>query len=245
MWSRSKGGLPASALCLVLLPAMFALGSCAQSRPQGSSERVTFRTQDGFVLEGTLFGSGSKAVVLAHMYPADESSWFDFARRLEDHGYLALTFNFRGYGKSQGDKDVAVIDRDVRAAIDFVRGRKGVTGVALAGASMGGTASLIAASASPVDAVVTLSAPVEFMGLDASHAVSLAKASKYFIASTEDVSAADSAGRLYRSSDPPRDIELIPGKLHGTGILEGPKGEEMAAKIIAFIDKAFSSAGPS
>lgn len=239
---RAQTTFLAAVLSLTLTGAVIALGSCKKGQAPRGSHSVTFRTQDGFVLEGTLFGSGSDAVVLAHMFPADQSSWFDFARQLADHGYLALSFNFRGYGKSQGEKDIGVIDRDVRAAIEFVRSRKAVTGVALVGASMGGTASVIAASTEKVDGVVTLSAPVEFMGLNATQAVGRVTAPKYFIASTGDKAAAETAGRLYRGSAPPREIEIIPGDRHGTNILKGPKGEELATKIIAFLEKGFSGA---
>jgi hypothetical protein len=43
------------------------------------------------VLRGHLYGSGSTGVILAHMYPADQSDWTDFAKVLAAHGYQALT----------------------------------------------------------------------------------------------------------------------------------------------------------
>jgi pimeloyl-ACP methyl ester carboxylesterase len=61
------------------------------------SEAVSFQSRDGVALEGRLFGHGTSAVVLSHMLPADQRSWFDFADRLAEQGYLVLTFDFRGY----------------------------------------------------------------------------------------------------------------------------------------------------
>ena len=39
---------------------------------------------------------------LAHMYPADQSDWTDFAQVLAAQGYQALTFDFRGFTESEG-----------------------------------------------------------------------------------------------------------------------------------------------
>ena len=35
-------------------------------------------------------------------------------------GFPALTLNFRGYGESEGSRDIELIDRDVEAAIDYL-----------------------------------------------------------------------------------------------------------------------------
>ena len=134
--------------------ALFAIGLAACGGPAApdlsGSRAVTFESRDGVVLEGRLFGDGSTAVVLSHMRPDDQRSWFAFANRLADQGYLVLTYDFRGYcpggdgGCSQGDLQVSAIWQDVLGAMDFVRS-EGATSVALVGASMGGTASLVAA----------------------------------------------------------------------------------------------------
>ncbi|MBT8196972.1 MAG: hypothetical protein KJO84_00580, partial [Acidimicrobiia bacterium] len=41
---------------------------------------VTLTTTDGLLLEGTVAGEGDEWVVLAHMRPADMTSWEPFAR---------------------------------------------------------------------------------------------------------------------------------------------------------------------
>jgi pimeloyl-ACP methyl ester carboxylesterase len=68
------------------------------------------------------------------MYPADQSSWYATAERLAQEGYLVLTFDFRGYGDSGGEKQIDLIDGDVGAAITAIRG-EGAAEVVLAGAS--------------------------------------------------------------------------------------------------------------
>ena len=78
------------------------------------SRAVTFPSSDGVQLSGRLFGpdSARTGIVLAHMLPADESSWYEFAIFLSQRGYKALTFDFRGYcpGGDAGWKVATVWD---------------------------------------------------------------------------------------------------------------------------------------
>ena len=104
------------------------------------------------------------------MRPADQESWWPFARVLKDKGYQVLAYDFRGYRDSQGELDIDNIDKDVQAALDFMKS-EGVSKVFLIGASMGGTASLKIASGEEVTGVITLSAPPAFEGLDATEDV--------------------------------------------------------------------------
>lgn len=233
MWHKLT---PVLLLLFLTVPACTLFGSRS-----GSGEVVSFRTSDGFLLEGRLFGSGTKAVVLSHMFPADQSSWFDTAEDFAAGGYLVLTYNFRGYGESQGGKDINLLDRDVKAAISFLTEAKSVSDIALVGASMGGTASIGAAAGSEVDGVATLSAPVRFRGLDASSAITGVLARKLFLASLEDRDAAESAERLLKlSRDPEADIKFFPGDAHGTDMVRGRRGDEVRAALLSFLKEALS-----
>jgi pimeloyl-ACP methyl ester carboxylesterase len=177
------------------------------------------------------------------MRPADQRSWFDFAQRLADEGYLVLTFDFRGYcpggqgGCSQGDQDIAAIWQDVIGAEDFVRSRGAAT-VALIGASMGGTASLVAAGQEGADvrAVVTLSAPESIEGLvaDASLLQREQSVNKLFIAGVGDASAAAAAEHLSEIAPLGR-LEIIPADDHGTDLLTGSRGEEVKRLIETYL----------
>lgn len=222
--------------------ASVAISGCNKATSPKGADQVTFRTEDGFLLEGTVFGSGTKGVVLAHMFPADQSSWSEFAQDLEKRGFVALTFNFRGYGESEGDKDIGVIDRDVIGAIEFLVEKRGASsGVVLVGASMGGTASLIAGIRSmKVRGIAALSAPLELMGLDASNLqLGVLPNLKLFIAARDDAEAATAAEQLYKNSTPNAEIKIVPGSDHGTELLDGERAEEVKGSLIAFLDKAF------
>lgn len=213
--------------------------------PVSAGTVVTFTTNDGVTLSGRLFGrqnSDAAGVVLAHMYPADQSSWYDYARRLADEGYVALTFDFRGYGDSAGTKQIDQIDRDVEAALGEIRAQ-GVTRVALVGASMGGTAVLIVASRQPVQGVITLSAPVEFEGLSAKDAVTKVTAPKLFIGA-EDDPGGPAARELGALAPEPKDVVVFPGSDHGTDLLKGAQGDAVLALLEEFLARNVAGSAP-
>jgi alpha/beta superfamily hydrolase len=208
----------------------------------GASQAVTFNTEDGVALSGHLYGGGTKGVILCHMYPADQTSWYPIAERLAEHGYLVLTFDFRGYGESGGDKEIEKIDQDVAAAFFHIR-NAGATDVVLVGASMGGTAGLIAASnlmtisSVRLAGVVTLSAPVEFEGLSATGAVpTLVGLPLLFIAAEGDAGA-DGARELQELAGDQGDLEILPGSEHGTDLLEGSQAETVWSLLLNFLQQ--------
>jgi pimeloyl-ACP methyl ester carboxylesterase len=186
-----------------------------------SVKEVRLETADGLSLRGNLFGQGDTAVILAHMFPADQKSWSEFAKELVDEGdYTVLTFNFRGYGLSEGTKDIAKIDQDMQAALEFMESK--ADQVFLIGASMGGTAALKVASQMRVAGVATLSAPNEFRGLSATAGLDSIEGAKLFIAARQDGDAPATVRFFYNSVGEPREMELVEGGAHGTDLLVDP-----------------------
>ena len=131
-----------------------------------------------------------------------------------------MTFNFRGYcpggeaGCSQGEKTISAIWQDVEGAVAALRD-EGAARVGLVGASMGGTAALVAASqeGQDIDAVVTWSAPTSFEGLAATPDVlAQVTAAKLFLAGHEDIAAAEAVDTLYAETlQPKRPVILTTG----------------------------------
>jgi dienelactone hydrolase len=219
--------------------------SAIRQQAIADSDAVQFSSIDGVALSGRLFGpDGAKAgVVLAHMLPSDQRSWFGFADRLGAMGYRVLTFDFRGYcpggegGCSQGTKDVVDIWQDVAGAVGFLESM-GIHRVGLIGASMGGTASLVVASqqGEAVQTVITLSAPASIEGLTAGPDVLQAIAgAKLFIAGNGDGTSGQDAQAFYDQSQPPKRVEILPTEDHGTGILEGSQSEIATNLITGFL----------
>ena len=238
-------------LALVLAAAVMAT-ACGRSQEQdrtadlAASEAVSFSSADGVKLEGRLFGNGSVGVVLSHMLPADQTSWWGFARELSEGGYMALAFDFRGFcpggdaGCSEGEKDIGAMWQDVVGAIGFLRS-EGATQVMLVGASMGGTASLVGAAQDGVEVsvVVTLASPVGIDGLAAdANLLTRITAAKLFIAGTGDrFGAAEAAQRLYAQSPLPKRVEIVTSNDHGTDLLTGNQSGRVQTLILGYLDE--------
>ena len=227
----------------------------SQPAETASYETVTFVTEDGLTLSGRLYDpavggesywTAASGVVLSHMYPADQTSWNDVAEYLAENGLSVLTFDFRGYGDSEGSKDIAQIDTDVAAAVQFLSGT-GVQEVVLVGASMGGTASLMAAadlqalSSLRIAGVVTLSAPVEFMGLEAEGAVPQLVVPMLFISAEQD-EGASGARDLEQLSGGVGELEILAGSGHGTDLFAGPSAEQVWNLMLDFLTENLSTA---
>jgi len=196
-------------------------------------EHVSFTTSDGVLLRGHLYGRGSTGVILAHMYPADQSDWTDFARVLAAHGYQALTFDFRGFTESEGSSGTEFADRDLLAAYQFLRPR--VTKIFIAGASLGSEAAILLASREQVAGIICISTPTSFGGLDVEPVIHLVRAPILFVTSADDPLVAGQPEILYKLATAPKSFEVYSGSSHGTAILYGPHAMELQSLMLRFI----------
>ena len=202
----------------------------------GKEGEVTFMTEDNIELNGNIFGSGNKWVILSHMYPTDQTSWFEFAEMiiLKEEGYSILTYDFRGYGKSGGTQDVSKTVIDLTAALAYIK-QYDPELIYLMGASMGGTASIVVAyeSFTTLDGVISFSGPGEFEGVSAISVIGDLVPAKLFIASQGDEGAAQSATEMYEKSMEPKSLEILDGNSHGTFIFEEePDNAEKVEEIV-------------
>lgn len=204
-----------------------------------NDEPVAFATTDGVTIRGHLYstpGPQRKAVIFAHMFPSDQTSWTAFAREVAATGIAALTFDFRGYGETGDSREVPKIDRDLSAAVRFLKARD-YPQVYLVGASMGGTAALKVAVAESVAGVVTVSAPVEFQGLDARSDVSNLRLRLLFIASRDDAGAPASAAYFMQNAPGQRDVQILEGSAHGTDLLKGAQAGAFKQLVLDFLNR--------
>jgi dienelactone hydrolase len=209
-------------------------GSATDDDASGVRERaVRFSTSDKVELTGRLFGNGRVGVVLAHMYPADAESWYGPAKKFAAAGYMALAFNFRGYADSEGEKSPSKAAIDVRAASAELMDR-GAKDVALVGASMGGTAALVAADDSTPLAVVAISAPARFMTLDAIAVSQNVQRPVLLMAARENDTDFRALQELERALPNP-DTKLYNGDAHGTNLLSDRP--EAVAEIVSFLQR--------
>jgi pimeloyl-ACP methyl ester carboxylesterase len=193
--------------------------------------------EEQIVLDGRVFGDGATGVILVHMRPSDQTAWFPYATTLAESGqYTVLTFDFRGYGESTGEKEFDRLDTDLQAALDYMRDDLGIADIFLVGASMGGTASLLVAEREPVLGLVSISSPATYQEIDAVAGVDLIDAPKLFIASEDDLPAMRSLEELWAEAVAPKEQALFEGDAHGTDLFAAPAAEEFEQRMTDFLE---------
>lgn len=210
-------------------------------------EAVRFRTSDGVRIDGRVFGEGRVGAVLGHSIDGDQTEWWNFAEMIGDAGHAALAIDFRGYcpgGDAGCSEDGSTRDawRDLVAGARFLRER-GVKEIVLIGASMGGTASVLAAAdARPrVSGVITLSAPTACCGMEVDRSIVAAVgAPMLFIAGRFDGEAPRSAQAFARWAGTSGAKLILGTGEHGTDLfgLATPQVERRTkGSILDFLDR--------
>lgn len=201
---------------------------------------IPFEDGDGVVtVRGHVYGpQNDVGVILAHMLPADQTAWTDFAEELADAGYAAFTFDFRGFGESDGDRDFELLDDDLRAAVNYLRNSPyDIQTIFLVGASMGGTTSLVVAASEDVAGVVAVSAPSQFEEQDALSVVGQITEPKLFIASEGVEADMLYLDELFEGAVAPKEQQTYPGNAHGTDLLGSDNGAAFRQRIRQFFDE--------
>lgn len=225
-------------LLLILLLLLMAAGCQpnVKKKPLTTNfQQVKLKTNDNLILVGKLYGKGKIGVILSHMYPADQESWRPLALFLSRRGYKVLTYNFRGYLPSQGERNIALLDKDLLAAVKFLRPK--VEKLFLVGASMGGTASLKLLNKVKVNGVITISAPPEFQGLAAGEKWAQTIVPKLFIATSNDGQAAFFARHFYQQAYEPKELEIYPGAAHGSNLFYTSLKQKLFYRLDNFMKK--------
>ena len=172
--------------------------------------QVSFPSGDGSTLQGLVIGTGPVGVVLAHQSGADLCQWKPYAYALSRQGYRVLAFNFS-----------VNLPEDVTGAVAALRAR-GSRRVVLIGASMGANAVVVAAATAkpPVAAVVSLSAPQVFQGVDAAEAARKLKVPVLYVAGASDGDFAKDARTLYAATRAPgRRLLIVRSGAHGVELM--------------------------
>lgn len=208
-----------------------------------AGEVVTITTSDGIQLSGTLFGSGEPAVILAHQGTpgADQTSWQPFARLLAESGYTALTFDFRGVGKSSGKLRYGNLGIDVNAATQFLQER-GMKQIACVGASMGGTACMQAALDNDYLGLVVFASAM-FAGSEpdvlrvSNQDLANLTLPKLFITAQDDFPTVvkDIKYMIERSPEPKKSL-ILAGSQHGTDLFATDAGKDLTDSLLDFLD---------
>ena len=193
-----------------------------------ASSTVTFPADDGVLLAATIWdpaGSRAPAVVLVPAATTSRAEWTRLGEQLAARGFVALAFDPRGRGASEGvdpGEDRAGLARDVVAAIRFLQARAEVQvgSVGLAGASLGATLAVLAAGSSPaVRSLALLSPALDYRGLRIEEPLKRTDRPTLIVASGEDAYGARSARALAQTGPGLRELLLLEGAGHGTRML--------------------------
>ena len=205
---------------------------------------VSFPTEDGGVIYADLYGTGDKAVVLAHGGPFNKESWRKQATTLEARGFRVLAFDFRGYGKSRGPGDSepmgAPLELDVMAAVRYLH-QTGAKSVSIIGGSMGASAAgdaSIASRAGEIDRLVLLggapNGPAEKL-----------KSPALFIVARDDTSGdgprLPGIQKQYDRAPEPKKLIILSGSAHAQYLFETDQAERVMNEILQFLAEARKS----
>jgi len=224
--------------------ALLAVASTAEA----SGRAVTFTSLDGTSLAGEYFEASSRpapAVVLVHMLTRTKADWGSLPDRLQDAGITALTVDLRGHGGSSGSPQaLADMVQDVRAATAWLGARQGVRpgSVALVGASLGASLSLLAAVELPaVRAIALLSPSLDYRGLrtDVGLVRRLGGRSLWLAASAEDPLALRTVRDFAADSTGPREQVISTAVAHGTALLE--RDPEVGRALVDWLRRSLLS----
>ena len=163
--------------------------------------------------------------------------WTSFARTLSRRGYLTLAFDFRGYGRSQEPPRGA----SSRLAADVIAAAKksrslGAKKVVVVGASMGGTAAIVAAAngRTVINGVIPVSASRGFGRMNAEAAARRLQVPVLYLAGDEDPGFADDARVLYEATAAPdKRLELLDSGNHGVHLAAEPAARSLIESFVA------------
>lgn len=146
-------------------------------------EEITFLSEDGLRLCGWYLPHSAPrdVIVICHGFAMNRHELLDIARSLRVRGHAVLLFDFRGHGTSDGARTTIGYHEagDIIAAIGYLQARPELAGLPLgvAGISMGGAATLLAAAREP--RIAAIAADSSFAALSETAAGSLRQLSRW------------------------------------------------------------------
>lgn len=210
------------------------------------AEEKMIKTYDGFALYADFLDSNSeKGVILLHMLGKERSSWKDFPIEINSKGFKVLNLDLRGHGMSTllftshkkvdsfTEEDFKEMSIDIETASTTLRAL-GAKEIYVAGASIGANLALIYGSEdSSVKAVVSLSAGLNYHGIDCSKAPESLEVPVLYAASSEDSYSYSSTQTLFDATNSEKKFLQYSNAGHGTNMLSKP---ELKQEILEWLE---------
>jgi pimeloyl-ACP methyl ester carboxylesterase len=215
-----------------------ALVALAVATVASAQQGISFAAEDGGHVCADLYGAGPRAVVLAHGGRFNRESWRVQAKALVSEGFRALAIDFRGFGCSTGpgqaDFDHAPFEKDVLAAVRYLR-THGATAVSIVGGSFGGAAAgdaSIKSTPGEIDRIV-------FLGAAPNLSAEKLKSRALFIVARDDAN--DAGLRLpgiraqYERAPQPKELIILDGSAHAQFLFQTDRGARVMHEILSFL----------
>jgi pimeloyl-ACP methyl ester carboxylesterase len=166
------------------------------------------------------YGSGSRAVVLAHGGSFDRHSWGSQANELAKAGFRVISIDFQGAS-------------DILAAVHYLR-QNGAKTVSVVGASMGGDYAIEAAETEPaaIDRIVLL-------GAGAYTPLIKMRGPKLYIVARDDANAdgprLPNIRKQYDKTVEPKTLIVLKGTAHAQFLFQTDQGARVMSEILRFL----------
>jgi pimeloyl-ACP methyl ester carboxylesterase len=214
------------------------LGALALSILVGAQETISFPTEDGGLIYADLYGQAARGVVLAHGGRFTKESWRDQAEALAAAGFRVVAIDFRGFGHSRGpgqtDFDTAPFEKDVLAAVHYLK-THGAKTVSVVGGSFGGAAAgdaSIESAPGEIDRIV-------FLGAAPNLPAGKLKSRTLFIVARDDTSG--DGPRLprireqYGRAPEPKELIVLDGSAHAQFLFQTDQRDRVMREILRFL----------
>lgn len=249
---------------IIYHPAKFPVGQWDTSRIPLPIQEIWFEAKDGVKLHGWYVPheEAEASFLFFHGNAGNLSHRTENVFFLHHLKLNVFIFDYRGYGKSEGDPDEKGIRLDAQAAYDTLMAQPGVSArsLILFGRSLGGAFAAYIASQNPVAGLILESSftnakdmadrmfPILPVGwflsseLDALSSVAHLSVPKLFLHGTADSIIPYTLGReLYQGAAEPKEFYNIAGAGHNDTIRVG--GSDYFDKIKEFITRSTTPAG--
>jgi pimeloyl-ACP methyl ester carboxylesterase len=203
-----------------------------------AQQRISFPADDGGRVCADLYGQGSCAVVLAHGGRFLKESWRVQADALVSEGFRVLAIDFRGFGCSTGpgqaDFDNAPFEKDVLAAVHYLKAHRAKR-VSVVGGSFGAAAAgdaSIKSAPGEIDRIV-------FLGAAPNLPAEKLKSRALFIVARDDAN--DAGLRLpgiraqYEKAPGLKELIVLDGSAHAQFLFATDQSARVMHEILQFL----------
>ncbi len=250
---KHRLGALSSRSSIALLLAMSFLSSCGTSQratptvvltfqpsPTATqaipSQPVSFLSEKGVMLQGILYGQGTRGIILSNEGNNESGPWLPVAQQLAQKGYLVLSYMYRDEATTSDQLALHALT-DLRAAIAFLRVRH-VTKLVLIGASLGALVTVKEATVEKFDALGVISAPIGFQDVQLSDSeLKRIAIPKLFVTSELNDPFTRDTLHMFDATPDPKEKLVYPGMKHGISLFEGDTGATLLPSLLQFLQR--------